>query len=191
MYCHVLTVLLVGQECLGMFPQSGRFILVPGSLKMEVQMEIGFGRFSSSFLKIFFKHLLGSALGDLGTFRLQNNLITLLIWYFSLLFFTYPRNYLCAYISLELHRYHSLQTCIYKKPFSKKERGFPFIDCHLSHFLNLKGMPRPQTPDPKLQQGHEERVSAPSFQEAPNTEVGPDQTYRTSFIILQPYYGPS
>ena len=54
-----------------MFPQSRRFILVPGSLKKEVQMQIGCERlFSPSFLNIFIKHLLGSALGGLGTFRL-------------------------------------------------------------------------------------------------------------------------
>lgn len=46
-----------------------------------------------SLLKIFTKHLLGSALDGLGTFRLQNNLKTLLIWSLSLLFFTYPEDY--------------------------------------------------------------------------------------------------
>lgn len=53
-----------------MFPKTGRFVLVPGSLMKEVQVEIGFGKFSLFFLKIFIKHLLGSALGALGTFRL-------------------------------------------------------------------------------------------------------------------------
>lgn len=46
-----------------------------------------------SLLKIFTEHLFGSALHGLGTFRLQKNLKTLLMWPFSLLFFTNPRDY--------------------------------------------------------------------------------------------------
>lgn len=94
-----------------MFSESGRFLLGPGSLKKEVQVNIGFGRFPPSCLKIFIKHLWGSALGDLGTSTVYN-LITLLIWYFSL-FFTYHRNYLHVYVSLELHRYPKLHSYMY------------------------------------------------------------------------------
>lgn len=43
---------------LGMFPQRRRSVLVPGSLKKEVQVEVGFGVVPPSFLKI-----LGLALG--------------------------------------------------------------------------------------------------------------------------------
>ena len=106
------------------------------------------------------------------------------IWCFSLLFFTYPRNY--PYISLESYKGVIIYTltCIYQIPFHRKERSdFPSTDCHIDYFLNLKEIPGSQTPGPKHLQIREGRVSAASCQ-GPQIQRW-DQTTPDNFQALR------